>query len=81
MDVKIVENREYRLKMLCAVSNCGDKRYIFTFDDDLNGLMGIYDFLKTAYNREKRKITIEFLDAPVCMNKLDSIFPEKFFLL
>jgi hypothetical protein len=80
MHVKIIENKEYRLKILCAVTNTGDKRYIFTYDDDYNGLIGVFDFLKKAFEKEKRNITIEFLETPIYPDELDSIIPEKIFL-
>jgi len=79
MHIRIIENKEFKIKIICAVTNAGDKRYIFTYDDDCNGLAGIYDFLKTAFKKEKN-ITIEFIETPIYPEVMDLIFPENIFL-
>jgi hypothetical protein len=80
MHVKIIDNTEYRVKILCSVSNCGHYRNIITFDDDLYGIIELFDFLKKCYKNEKREIVLEFLDTPLKPEELDSILPEKYFL-
>lgn len=81
MHVKIIDNKEYRIKIVCTVSNCCKYRHIVVFDNDLAGSMELFDFLKRCYKKEKRKITLEFLETPLTPEEIDSIIPEKELLL